>query len=89
MDFLALKVAACSDHKSAKRIRDLELDLARQWLTNHAEHCGAIVPPWPHQGDCHWLLPAALARLTPSEVYLLLLQASEVSFGLQLRASEG
>jgi len=23
-----------------KKIRQLQLELARQWLSNHAEHCG-------------------------------------------------
>jgi hypothetical protein len=62
----------------------LRKELADQWLTNHSEHCGVSVPPWPHKGDCHWPLPAILASMSPSEVYLLLLLVSEESVGLHL-----
>lgn len=68
------------------RIRDLELEVARQWLINHAEHCGSDVPPWPHGGICKWQLPEVLTGLTPSELYLLLLQASGVYVGLRLQS---
>jgi hypothetical protein len=70
-------------------IPELQLELARQWLANLAEHCGHDVPPWPHEGRCHWPLPVPLASLHPSEVYLLLLEASGESFGLRLQAPEG
>jgi hypothetical protein len=32
-------------------------ELWRQWLDNHAEHCGE---PWPHEGRCGWPLPPEL-----------------------------
>lgn len=71
------------------RIRELELEVARQWLDNHAEHCGQTVPPLPHDGNCHWPMPEALARLAPGEVYLLLLQARGECVGFRLQASAG
>jgi hypothetical protein len=71
-----------------ERIRELELELARQWLSNHAEHCGRFIPPWPHHGPCHCELPAVLDRLGPSVVYLLLLEASGEAFGLHLQGPE-
>jgi hypothetical protein len=67
-----------------KKIRQLQLELARQWLSNHAEHCGVIVPPWPHRGICNWPMPEELSCLGHSEVYLLLLQASGVSVEFHL-----
>ena len=54
---------------------DLREQLMDQWLSNHAEHCGANVPPWPHPGMCHWPMPPALRRhMSASEVYSLLLE---------------
>jgi len=35
-----------------KKLKDLPLELAIQWICNHAEHCGEPVPPWPHCGEC-------------------------------------
>lgn len=46
-----------------ERIGRLEFDLVDQWLSNHAEHCGHQVPPWPHRGICHWGLPPAVAGI--------------------------
>jgi len=60
---------------------DLKKELLRQWMFNHAEHCGAIIPPWPHAGECQWRPPEIIS---PSEVYLLLLLASGEFFGLRL-----
>lgn len=47
-----------------------ELDALRaalydQWETNHAEHCGHINQPYPHEGLCHWPLPSLLANYQP------------------------
>jgi hypothetical protein len=42
-------------------IERLREELIDQWLSNHAEHCGARVPPWPHPGICHWPMPEVLA----------------------------
>ena len=67
-------------------IDELRLELARQWLEAHADHCGAATPPWPHLGECQWPLPQALRRMPPNAVYLLLLQASGVSVGLRLQS---
>jgi hypothetical protein len=72
-----------------EKVLELELELAKQWLANHAEHCGVLVPPWPHAGLCHLPMPEVLASLSPSEVYLLLLQVSGESFGLRLQFAEG
>jgi hypothetical protein len=60
---------------------NLKKELIKQWAFNHAEHCGVIIPPWPHAGECQWPLPAVIS---PSEAYLLLLSASGESFGLRL-----
>lgn len=38
-------------------------ELRNQWLDNHAEHCRN---EWPHEGICHWPLPAALAATEPA-----------------------
>jgi hypothetical protein len=43
------------DHACALRV-----ELVRQWLINHPEHCGAPVPPWPHDGICPWPMPQVL-----------------------------
>lgn len=63
---------------------ELKKQLVREWLINHAEHCGSQIPPWPHSGICHWPLPEALASASLSEVYLLLLLASGEFVGLRL-----
>jgi len=63
---------------------ELRRELMSQWLMNHAEHCGVGVPPWPHDGGCHWPIPPVLSALSPNEVYLLLLEASGKSVGLHL-----
>ena len=54
------------------RIRELELEVLRQWETNHAEHCGKRLSHWPHAGRCNWPLPPALAAMAPNEVLKLL-----------------
>lgn len=62
----------------------LQLELARQWLRNHADTCGEDAIPYPHAGPCYWPLPAVLqATMSQSEVYLLLLAASGASVGFQ------
>ena len=63
---------------------ELRREVMRQWFTNHAEHCGAIVPPWPHHGDCQWPIPPVILATSPSEAYLLLLEVSGAFFGLRL-----
>lgn len=69
--------------EKTKRELELEEEVMNQWFTNHSEHCGkALGPPWPHQGTCGWPLPAVLASLSPSEVYLLLLSISGEFAGL-------
>lgn len=55
-------------------VQRLLIEVANQWLTNHAEHCG-IEPAWPHSGVCHWPLPAVLAELPTNEVGELLQKA--------------
>ena len=70
----------------SNELLELRRELMRQWFTNHAEHCGVtIAPPCPpHEGDCQWTIPPVIQKLPPNEVYLLLLEASGESFGLQL-----
>lgn len=46
----------------------LELDLADQWLSNHYEHCGHEIPPWPHKHLCCWELPPTLAKLATGRI---------------------
>jgi hypothetical protein len=68
---------------ASAEVRELRLELMRQWLDNHAEHCGVHVPPWPQ--DCHWPMPEVLRdRVPTSAAYLLLLEASGVSAQLRL-----
>jgi hypothetical protein len=62
-----------------REIRELRAELIRQWAANHHEHCGALMPPWPHAGDCHWPLPPVIAAVEPSRVLRILLSASEES----------
>jgi hypothetical protein len=57
VDELAAKVAA------------LKRDLLEQWESNHSEHCGVPIPPWPNEGECHWKLPESVSS---SEAYLYL-----------------
>jgi len=62
--------------------RELKKDSVDQWASNHYEHCGVPIPPWPHEGDCQWPIPATLAS---SEVFnLLLLLVSGPPVGFQL-----
>lgn len=49
-------------------IANLRLALAEEWLSNHAGHCGARVPPWPHSGVCNWPLPRVLATMPPDSL---------------------
>jgi hypothetical protein len=72
------------DNHTAPEIRALRLELMSQWITNHAEHCGVTVPPWPHRGGCQWPLPSTLSALPSDEVRLLFLEVSGESFGLRL-----
>lgn len=65
-------------------ILELRREVMRQWFTNHAEHCGAVVPPWPHAGDCQWPIPSVILANSPSMVYLLLLEVSGESVELRL-----
>ena len=53
-------------------IKELRREVIDQWFTNHIEHCGYDVIPWP--------LPALIEKLLQSEVYSLLLEASGKSF---------
>lgn len=46
-----------------ERVRALTEALEEEWLSNHSEHC---MFKWPHDGQCHWLRPAALAS-SPAE----------------------
>ena len=57
--------------------KTLRIALIQEWLDNHSEHCGHIVPPWPHEGKCKWPMPLALAGESATEVYSLLLLALE------------
>lgn len=66
-----------------EEIKKLRLEVMNQWFTNHAEHCGKL-PAWPHNGRCHWPMPEVLP---PTEVYLLLLEVSGVSYGLRLQGT--
>ena len=78
-------MATSSDHEMLlEQNRELQEELMREWMINHAEHCGVIIPPWPHRGDCQWPMPKSLEAMSPSEVYLLLLLASGKSVGLRL-----
>lgn len=63
--------------KLLRRDSNLEIETVKQWLDNHAEYCGAQVPPWPHPGICKCPLPQVIAELTPNKVYSLLLRALE------------
>ncbi len=65
-------------------ILELRREVMRQWLTNHAEHCGVPVQLFPHKGDCQWTIPSVISDLSHNEVYLLLLEVSGQSFGLRL-----
>lgn len=56
---------------------ELRREVMRQWLTNHFENCGAIVPPWPHEGDCQWPIPSVVP---PNEVLQLLREVLGESF---------
>jgi len=40
--------------------RKLQEELMREWMINHGEHCGVIIPPWPHPGACQWPMPTIL-----------------------------
>jgi hypothetical protein len=48
------------DEVLLKQNRKLQEELMRQWMINHHEHCGVIIPPWPHPGRCHWPMPKIL-----------------------------
>lgn len=54
----------------------LRRELVDQWFTNHAEHCGALIPPWPHRGHCKWPMPEVLAMLPLAEIHAMLLEVS-------------
>lgn len=88
---LAARVGAAAarvpDAWAAERLA-LRREVMHQWFMNHAEHCGHRIPPWPHTGDCHWPMPPVMVAMAPSEVYLLLLEASGVSFGFRLGGLE-
>ena len=47
----------------------LRLELWKQWECNHSEHCGKVIPPWPHQGECYWPIPAVLFGADPNVAY--------------------
>lgn len=71
-------------------IHELRIELLRQWLDAHADHCGCADIPWPQTNKCQWPMPAIITdRIHPNEVYLLLLEARGESFGLRLQAPEG
>jgi hypothetical protein len=55
-------------------IQALQVEVLRQWLDNHAEHCGVIVPPWPH-GDCQCPMPEIIAALPSADVQELITKA--------------
>lgn len=57
-------------------IEELRQEVVNQWYSNHLEHCGFNVIPWPHHHECCWPLPPVIAALDPNEVYLLLLEVS-------------
>ena len=40
---------------------ELYRELFEQWKYNHWEHCGGKTPPYPHDGECYWLMPTLLA----------------------------
>jgi hypothetical protein len=61
-----------NSQRLAKRTLALEKELARQWIVNHAEHCGIPVPPWPHPGDCQWPMPEVLSQEVTGRVCRLL-----------------
>ena len=70
-------------------IEELKLELMKQWLANHYEHCGQPVPWLPHEGRCEWPIPGVLVEALPENaLHLLLLEASGESFGLRPRSSE-
>ena len=79
----ACQAAMVTKNCGAEKL-ELRREVMRQWFTNHAEHCGVVVPPWPHDGDCQWPIPPVILATLPSEVYLLLLEVSGESFGLRL-----
>lgn len=74
-------VLKMSVQNTTKETLELRRELMQQWFSNHAEHCGVILaPPFPHVGDCQWVIPPVIAALSPNEVYLLLLEVSGESF---------
>jgi hypothetical protein len=75
---------AIDNENGSAELVELRREVLRQWLINHAEHCGVIVPPLPHGGDCQWPIPAVLLATSRSDLYLLLLEVSGESFGLRL-----
>lgn len=70
-------------------VKELQLELLRQWLAAHADHCGCMDLPWPIPSDNNWPMPKVITDpVDPNVVYLLLLEAAGVSVRLQLQATE-
>ena len=56
-----------------EEILSLQEEVIRQWLMNHYKVCNRkIMSPWPHPGECHWQLPAIIAKLAPFEIARLI-----------------
>ena len=62
-----------------REIAELRKELVRQWETNHSEHCGIPIPPWPHDRACKWPMPALVLSAGPNVVSQILLSIWEES----------
>ena len=62
-----------ADCNSFDELLELRREVMRQWMVNHAEHCGKdITQPFPHEGHCQWPIPPVILSLHPGEVHLLI-----------------
>ncbi len=56
---------------STSNIQEIKIELIRQWVSNHAEHCGHGIYPCHNPDGCQWPMPRAIP---PNEAYSLLSQ---------------
>ena len=60
---------------SETTIEELRIEVLRQWIVNHDEHCGhygAEFRHWPHDGMCMWPLPSVILGLPHDEIVRLM-----------------